>query len=78
MNLKRVNVFLEEGTIFKLKEIADNVRHQEGGYYSLTASDLIRLAIEDYCKIETSARHYYDKEKLNKLIKRVSKKPGGK
>ena len=79
MALKRVNVFLEEETMPELKKLLVGIRGKDPfGWWSLTASDLIRFAIKEYYGIGERPTHYYDVDELRRRIKRAMKKSGGK
>lgn len=79
MALKRVNVFLEEETMPKLKKLIERIKEKGSyGLYSLTASDLIRFAIKECYGIGRGGIHYYDVDELRCRIKRAMKKSGGK
>jgi len=79
MALKRVNVFLEEETISELKKLIEGIKGKDScGWYSLTASDLIRFAIKEYYGIGERPIHYYNVDELRRRIKRATKKSGGK
>lgn len=76
--MKRVNVFLADETMPTLKEIIQKMRENKGGsyhgYYSLTASDLIRYALDECFGIKFYSPHYYDKDRLKRTLAKTLKK----
>lgn len=77
--LKRVNVHLDEQTIPELKGLIKKIQGKEPwGFYGLTASDLIRLAIKDCYGIGSGFTHCYDINGLRERIRKAVKKSGGK
>jgi len=65
MGLKRVDIFLEEGTIEHLKKFARKMDL----FYSVTPSDLIRFALYKVYGIKFSSVHV-SKERLEEKIQK--------
>lgn len=76
--MKRVNVFLNGETMPRLKEIIQKMRESKGdryhGFYSLTASDLIRYALDECFGIKFYSSHYFDKGEIKKALAKALKK----